>query len=188
MMRLKPLCVAMVLLVLSGSGRLAQAQTGPSGPLPAPATSPMPGQLTPPAVGRLTAANIVAFLRTQPGVTAVVMQDGVAVTIRRENWTYAVNILLYKDGFKLECPLGSIGQRSPAQLVDLLQENDRITMHDICYRFTCWKQNQQLYLLGFNFDIQMSEAQLLDSLVRFTRIIHDTYESWKPQTAATVLR
>lgn len=187
MMRLKTLCLPVVLLALSGSCLLAQ--TGPNVPLPPPGgTTPPSAPLSPPALGRLTAASIVAFLQKQAGITAQVLQNGnVAVTIRRDNWTYAFNIIPHKDGkgFDLECPLGSISQRSSAQLVALLQENDRNVMHNIQFRFTCWKQNQQLYLMAYGFDTQMTEVRLLDNLLRFTRILHDTYESWKLQTAAT---
>lgn len=181
MMSLKSLRLPLVFLALSGSAFMAQAQTGPSVPPPGP--TPPPGPISPPVVaGRITADSILAFLSRQPGVTAIKTQQGnVAVTMRRDGWTYAFNINFSKDGksFTLECPLGSISQRSPAQLVALLQENDRLSMHNIRYRFTCWKQTQQLYLMAYNFSTETTEAQLLDNLVRFTRILHDTYDAWK---------
>ncbi|HTU21166.1 MAG TPA: hypothetical protein VMG10_24140 [Gemmataceae bacterium] len=189
MICLKSLRMPLVFLALSANGLMAQAQTGPSGPVPGPGTPTPPGPINPPAAGRLIAVRIVAFLQNQPGVTARVLQSGnVAVTIRRDGWSYAFNINFSKDGksLTLECPLGSISQRSPAQLVALLQENDRVVMHNIKYRFTCYKQDQQLYLMAFNFSTDMTEAQVLDNLVRFTRILHDTYESWKLPAVAAV--
>lgn len=190
MMRLKSLCLPLVFVGLSGSALLAPAQTGPSGPVPGPGTPPPPGPVAPPpAAGRLTAASIIAFLQKQPGVTAQLLQSGnVAVTMNREGWTYAFNINFSKDGksFSLECPLGSITQRSQAQLVALLQQNDQLVLHNIRFRFTCWKQDQQLYLMAYNFSTETTEAQLLDNLVRFTRILHDTYDAWKVQPAAVV--
>lgn len=172
MLQFKTLCVPAVFLSLAS---LAQAQTGPSGPVAPPSPAPAPANG---AVSRLTPDSLVAYLRSQAGFTVEMKgQNIVAATIRRDGWTYVVEVHFTANGkfFALISPLGQASsQFASAQLLELLKASRRLAPAHFTYR----DADQRLCLEDHDYGTQISESQFLNILDGYLKTVRDTYSLW----------
>jgi hypothetical protein len=176
--------VAMV--VLASCALVADAQTGPTGPVSGGKGVKGPAQPGPVAGQALTAEKVASMLQSKGYKAQVVtVQNGgknVLALIEKDGWNYDVTIAFTPDGKYMDfgSPLSVVGQSfSQAQLQGLMQKNMELIYG--LKTFGINKADNRLWLMNINYSPNSTEQQFYQILDDHLATIRNSYDLWKAQ-------
>jgi hypothetical protein len=177
---------SVALVVLGAAAWVADAQTGPTGPVGSGKGTKGTGPSGPVGGQALTADRAASLLQAKGYQAQVsVAPNGaknVIATIEQGGWRYDVTIAFTTDGKYMDfgSPLSAPGQTfTQAQLQGLLQKNMDLIYNVKSFAFN--KNDHRLWLMNVNYSPNTSEQQFYQILDDHLSTIRGTYDLWKGQ-------